>query len=125
MVKTRTWVIGLAAAALLLGAATWYTLSARRESNVVQIIQGDVVVQEIDLARVAKAYSFTIDAPGGGSNTVTVEPGRICVSEADCPDQVCVMQGWLSDQAMPIVCLPHQLIILLKDVDPGGDAVAR
>ena len=125
MVKTRTWVIGLAAAALLLGAATWYTLSARRKSNVVQIVQGDVVVQEIDLARVAKAYSFTIDAPDGGRNTVTVEPGRICVSEADCPDQVCVMQGWLSDQAMPIVCLPHQLVILLKDVDPGSDAVAR
>lgn len=125
MVKTRTWVIGLAAAALLLGAATWYTLSARRESKVVQIVQGDVVVQEIDLARVAKAYSFTIDAPDGGSNTVTVEPGRICVSEADCPDQVCVMQGWLSDQAMPIVCLPHRLIILLKDVDLGSDAVAR
>ena len=47
----------------------------------------------------------------GGSNTVQVEKGRIRVSEADCPDQICVNQGWISGGAVPIVCLPHRLMI--------------
>ena len=31
--------------------------------------------------------------------------------EADCPDQVCVRQGWVQDRTVPIVCLPHRLVI--------------
>lgn len=34
--------------------------------------------------------------------------------EADCPDQVCVHAGWLTDSAAPIVCLPHRLVIRLE-----------
>lgn len=60
---------------------------------------------------------LTIDAPNGGSNTVTVENGAVCVSHASCPDQVCVDQGWVSSGVVPIVCLPNQLVIQIK----GGD----
>ncbi len=61
---------------------------------------------------------------------IRVEPGRIAVTAADCPDKVCVDAGWRSDSASPIVCLPHRLVIRIeKDAaaDPGGipDAVAR
>ena len=114
MLKTRTWVIVFTAAALLLAAAAFYTLSAKRTDAVAQIIQDGVVLREIDLSRVAEAYAFTIETPDGGYNVVSVEPGRIYVSDADCPDQVCVRQGWLSDQATPVVCAPHRLIIALK-----------
>ena len=56
------------------------------------------------------------DNPDGrvGTNRIVVEPGRICVSEANCPDGICISQGWLSDQDVPIVCLPHRLIIKIK-----------
>ena len=54
-----------------------------------------------------------------GSNTVTVEKGRICILEADCPDQICVNQGWISDSTVPIVCLPHKLMIEI--VSGGGE----
>lgn len=124
MIRTRTWVILLSAAALLLAAAAWYTLSAKRSGTVVQIVQDGTVIREIDLARVTEEYSFTIEAPGGGRNVVTVRPGAICVSDADCPDRVCVNQGWLTDQGVPIVCLPHRLSISLTDA-AGADAVAR
>ena len=52
-------------------------------------------------------------------NTVVVEGGRVRVSQADCPDQVCVNQGWISDGTVPIVCLPHKLIVEI--VGGGGD----
>ena len=82
-------------------------------------IQPDrVLLEEIDLDRVAEPYSFTLE-DGSGANTVQVERGRIRISAADCPDQVCVKQGWISGGAVPIICLPHRLTIEI--VDGGGD----
>lgn len=52
-----------------------------------------------------------IDAPEGGYNLVSIKGGQVSVTEADCPDQICVQQGEISDDAVPIVCLPHKLVI--------------
>jgi hypothetical protein len=49
-----------------------------------------------------------------GENEITAEPGRICVSHASCPDQVCVNMGWRSDGGFPIVCLPNKLVIEIE-----------
>lgn len=114
MIKTRTWVILIASAAVVLAAVSFFLLRSRPEGTVVQIIQGNTVIREIDLSRVTREYSFVVESPYGGSNTILVQPGRICVSEADCPDQICVCQGWLTDDPVPIVCLPHRLAIVLK-----------
>ena len=126
MIKTRTWVIGIIVAAALLAVLSIVLLGGRKDGTVVQVIQDGTVIREIDLARVNKEYSFVVETDDGGSNTILVQPGRICISEANCPDQICVLQGWLSDDPTPLVCLPHRLIIMLKD--PAGaesDAVAR
>ena len=125
MLKTRTWVLLFLVLALVLCALTAILLSRHSSGTVVQVVQDGVVIREIDLSRVAERYTFEVTWPQGGSNLVTVEPGRICVSEADCPDQICVSQGWLSDQAAPIVCMPHRLMIRLKDEAAQADAVAQ
>ena len=124
MIRTRTWVILLSVLALLLAAAAWRSLSAKQSGSVVRLVQDGVLIREIDLSRVTEEYSFTVVSPDGGSNTVTVRPGAICVSDADCPDRVCVSQGWLTDQSVPIVCLPHRLSISLAAA-AETDAVAR
>ena len=82
------------------------------------------MIREIDLSRVSREYSFVVESPYGGSNTILVQPGRICVSEADCPDRICVHQGWLSDGAAPVVCMPHRLVLRLKDGEEA-DAFVR
>ena len=46
--------------------------------------------------------------------------GRIRVESADCPDQVCVDQGWISDGTVPVVCLPNRLVI---QIEGGGDGL--
>ena len=114
MLKTRTWIVLIASVALLLIALSVFLLTSRSEGTVVQIIQDGTVLQEIDLSRVREPYSFEVEAPDGGVNRIEVEPGRIRVSDADCPDKICMSQGWLSDQSVPIVCLPHRLIIKLR-----------
>ena len=55
-----------------------------------------------------------------GSNTVTVVNGTVAVTEADCPDKVCVRTGAVSGGGVPIVCLPNRLEIRVVS---GGDAV--
>ena len=126
MWKTKRWVLLLCAAGLVLAALSWWTLSRRSEGRVAEVVQNGVVIRRIDLDRVTQEYEFTVEWPEGGSNVVLVQPGRICVKDADCPDRVCVGMGWLEDQAMPIVCLPHRVIIRLAESnDAARDAVAR
>ena len=108
---------------LLLGAvaasAAWLLL--RREdapSPTARITRDGVLLEEIDLDKVEEPRSFVLE-DGSGTNTVQMEKGRIRILEAHCPDQVCVNQGWISSGAVPIICLPHRLIIEI--VEAGGD----
>ncbi len=87
------------------------------DSPVARITRDGVLLEEIDLQRVDAPYSFSLE-DGSGTNIVQVERGRVRVSEADCPDQVCVNQGWITDGTAPIVCLPHKLMIEI--VNGGG-----
>ena len=116
MKAKRILVLLLAAAA----ASAVYILLPRGgdPSPVARITRDGVLVEEIDLSRVEQPCTFTLE-DGRGSNTVLVERGRICISRADCPDQICVRQGWISDKSVPIVCLPHKLMIEITGA--GGE----
>lgn len=60
-----------------------------------------------------------------GENTVEIKDGKIRVLSADCPDKTCVRMGWLESSAMPIVCLPHKLVIEFAENDDGVDAITE
>ena len=107
---------------ILAGSAAFLLLRPISEGHVARISLDGQVVEEIDLSRVEAPYTLTIDGPGGFSNTITVEKGRICVSKAGCPDQICVHQGYISDGTTPIVCLPNKLIIEIIGGGSGFDA---
>ena len=109
---------------LLAGSAAFLLLRPKEEGQVARITLNGKVVQEIDLSRVKQPYTLTLEGPGGFSNTITVEKGRICVSKAGCPDQICVHQGYISDGTTPIVCLPNRLIIEITGGGSGLDAAA-
>ena len=121
MVKTRTWIIIIAAALVISLALTVFLAGRRASGTVANIYKDGVCIRSIDLALVTEPYSFKV-SDGLGENTVLVEHGRICVSDADCPDRVCVDAGWLSDSAAPIVCLPHRLVIKLEASAKAADA---
>ena len=57
---------------------------------------------------------FTVHSPLG-KNVLQVKNGTVSVTEADCPDKICVKTAALSRQnPSVIVCLPHKLIITLE-----------
>ncbi len=119
MLKTRTWIL-IFAAVLLFCAAAMLLLRGAHTGSVAEIVQDGKTLRRIDLAQVTEPYSFTVEC-AAGVNTITVEPGRIRVSDADCPDKVCVAFGWLSEGSVPILCMPHRLMIRMA---PSGGADA-
>lgn len=62
-----------------------------------------------------------------GQNRLIIEDGKAYVTEADCPDGICVKQGKISRTGQTIVCLPHKLVIEIegKAEENGIDAVAN
>ena len=106
---------------LAAGSAAFLVLRPAGEDHPVASITLDGrLVEEIDLTEVQEAWSFTLEGESGLTNTILVEPGRIRVDHADCPDQICVNQGFISDGTEPIVCLPNRLII---QITGGGEAL--
>lgn len=120
--KTRV-ILFLLLAAVAVSAAFLLFQGPKARAPVARITRDGVLLEEIDLDRVAEPRSFTLE-DGSGANTVQVERGRIRVSAADCPDQVCVKQGWISGGAVPIICLPHRLTIEIVDGGGGLDGAA-
>ena len=53
---------------------------------------------------------MVFESADGSYNAVTVKDGKIAVTEANCPDQYCVRQGFCNSGEQ-IVCLPHKLVI--------------
>ena len=108
--KTRTWIILLAA--LLLGSCLACIPLLRSDpAGRAEITSGGDVFATVDLA---VDQEFTVSAPGGGSNTITVKDGFIAVTAADCPDHYCMHRGF-QNGGTQIVCLPNRLVITFLD----------
>ena len=61
----------------------------------------------------------------GGSNTLIVENGEAWISEANCPDKLCMGFGKISKKGEIIVCLPNRLIVVIEGGEEAEvDAVA-
>ncbi len=56
----------------------------------------------------------------GGSNILVIENGEAWVSEANCPDKICMGMGKISRNGEFIACLPNLLIIVIE----GGEQPA-
>ena len=91
---------------LLRGAAT-------SENKVAVVYLDGDVIYEIELDKIEDPIEFDI-ASGEYINKARAESGRICMLSANCPDKVCVNQGWIDNGAVPIVCLPHKVTIEIK-----------
>lgn len=124
MRSTRFWVLVVAGALVLSLAAAVLVYTSSPGGTVAEIVQDGKVIRTMDLEK-AEEETFVISGENG-TNTVQVEPGRIRVQAADCPDQVCVHQGWISDGTVPIVCLPNKLVIrIVGGEEDGLDALTQ
>ena len=113
MIKTKTWVCLIFSIFLLSVAIVLSMQHLSHAGTIANIYVDGKCVRSVDLAAVKESEQFILTCTSG-SNTILVEPGRIRITDADCPDQICVTSGWLENGAVPIVCLPHRLVIRLE-----------
>lgn len=108
--------IVLLAAAVILCLAVYFAFELFAPAGTTAVIYVDGrEYRRVDLSKVKEPYVIEIETVYG-RNTVLVEPGAISVSSADCPDKICVHQGRLTGAGIPIVCMPHRLVI---DIEGG------
>jgi hypothetical protein len=82
---------------------------------------GSFIVVDIDGKTVAE---YPIEMEGrftfnGGSNEIQISRGKVRMIHADCPDLVCVHQGWIDTQGQSIVCLPNRITVTVTGTGSG------
>ncbi|MBQ5760502.1 MAG: NusG domain II-containing protein [Clostridia bacterium] len=121
MKSNRFWLMLLGGLLLISAVVGW--MFAGKDGKTAVVTLDGIVLAEIDLSRVETSY--TIEAEGNCHNTIEFDRGRVRVSHADCPDQVCVDTGWIEDGTVPIVCLPNRLVIEITGEGDGLDISAK
>lgn len=105
-----------------------YRLFFRQTGDSVVITVDGTVEKTLPLSQDA---TCTIHGAPGGSNTLVIRDGSASISDADCPDKLCVHQNAISHQGETLVCLPHKVVVSIKksassaDSDDAPDAIAK
>jgi len=91
--------------AVCLGLSLWLLLP-RQDAAYVRVISEGKVLYVLPLS---VDTSVTVQTQRG-VNMVTVQGGKVAVTQADCPDGYCMDRGFCSGGAQ-IVCLPNRLVL--------------
>ena len=59
-------------------------------------------------------YVDEIEGYQNTHNTLMIENGRAYMSEASCPDKLCIHQGKISEEGRSIVCLTNRVIVSIE-----------
>ncbi len=111
---------------LVAGIAFWggYRAFHSREGACVAIEIDGVGYETLPLS---EDTQLEIPGAGGGTNILTIREGQASITEADCPDRLCVHQPAISRDGESLICLPHKVIVKVL-ADPSEDdldAIAR
>ncbi len=87
---------------------------------------GARVIVRVDGEEVAE-YSLTANGTyplNSGTNILVIEDGRAWLSDADCPDKLCVHQGKISRTGEVITCLPNKLTVTVYGAEESVDLIS-
>ena len=56
----------------------------------------------------------------GGSNVLVIENGEAFLSEANCPDLLCVKMGRIRYTGQTVTCLPNRLTVTIEGGESNG-----
>ena len=105
----------IAAAAFLI-----INFAVKKDGSYAVIKVDGKVIKTLDL----NSGETTIEVNGyqGGVNKVVINYGKVSMTEADCPDELCVKTGKISRVGETIVCLPHRVVVEIKG-SPDDDSI--
>lgn len=98
-------VIGILIIAGIFFIGNWFL--NQKPAALVEISIDGTVVETLDLK---KDTETTIHGYNGGTNRIIIKDGKAHISDASCPDKVCIHQGEINQNGEMIVCLPNLMI---------------
>lgn len=105
----------LAGSLLLAAVILLLMINGSRESGGVAVVRVDGVETE----RLPLSVNGTFPL-NGGSNILIIQDGQAWMSEANCPDLICVRQGKIHYSGQVITCLPNRLTVTIEGGESGG-----
>ena len=59
---------------------------------------------------------ISVEIPGyhGGVNILTIKNKTVSITDADCPDKLCVKTGSIKSINETIICLPHRVVVRIR-----------
>ncbi len=105
----------LAGSLLLAAVILLLVINGSRESGGVAVVRVDGVETE----RLPLSVNGTFPL-NGGSNILIIQDGQAWISEANCPDLICVRQGKIHYSGQVITCLPNRLTVTIEGGESGG-----
>ena len=89
---------------------------------------GEVVVVTVDGEEYARLPLDTdtelMIVSERGTNRLVIKDGKAYISEASCPDKICVKHRRISYSGETIVCLPNGVSVKIEGSGGGVDAVS-
>lgn len=112
--KTRNDII-LGLAVIVLAAGIWLATELLKEDGSVAV----VTVNGNETARysLSEDAEIRLETEDGGYNILIIKDGKADVTEASCPDHVCVDQRSISRTGEAITCLPNKTVITIEGED--------
>lgn len=68
-----------------------------------------------DIYSIEDDGTYEIQGYDGGRNILVIADGVAYMSEASCPDHLCMGMGRISNVGQSIICLPNRVIIEIRD----------
>ena len=113
----------IAAAVLAAAALIFLCVNLFAGSGSVAVVeQNGAVIAELPLDT---DTVFEVENGGKVTNVVEVKNGEVSVTEADCPDKICVNHRAVSRNGESIVCLPNKVVVSVEGGEGEVDGVAR
>ncbi len=123
--KTKHWILLFSALFLLCGVMILWMTHRTQETQSAEIYQDGTLVQTVDLSKIDAPQEIPVYGDNGAENIILAAHGSIRMQSANCPDQLCVRQGSIQNAAVPIVCLPHRVVIRISGDNGGADIVTN
>ena len=103
---------------ILILAAIGLFVSHLMHKKPASLLEVQVDGQVIATYNLSEDLDTIIGGAGGGTNHLIIKDGMAWISEASCPDKVCVHQGKVQLNGQIIVCLPNRMTAQVITSEP-------
>jgi len=93
------------------------SLFSEKGATVVVSVDG----QEIASLPLNEDTVYNIGGHHGSKNVLEITNGMAHLTDASCPDKLCINMGYISKKGQSIICLPNKVVIEIKGDTKEGN----